>query len=188
MQNSGAFVEHLLADVTFLYPISSTVAANDHSLPLHSSHTLYTASLLYIGTPFHLPVSFCKGADPPLNIISILLWFFSCTFQHLPLRPFTYTAFKTQSLGLLPRSSVQSFSIHLHAILLSSSLRCLPETPARVAQLQSCKPKASKQIPIFPIYPLASSRCHESHIGQSLYQTLVIMLICQFSVSEPNAP
>ena len=38
-------------------------------------------------------------------------------------------------LGLLPRSSAQSFSTHLHVTLLNISLSWPPETSARVAQL-----------------------------------------------------
>ena len=128
------FVSRCRLSVSHLKHCSSQWSQSSTSFIPHSLHNLSS-----LGTPFHLPVSICKGADPPLNVISILLWLFSCTFQHLPLRPFTNTEFKTQSLGLLPRPSTQSFSIHLHAILLSISLSCHPETPARVAQLQSCQ-------------------------------------------------
>ena len=80
------------------------------------------------GTPFHLLVSIWNGAVPPLSIISTLLWLFSLIFQHLELKQFTHTEFKTQSLSLLLRSSAQSFSTHLHTTLLTISLSC-PLTP-----------------------------------------------------------
>ena len=114
-------------------------------------HSLHNLSSL--GTPFYLPVSICKGADPPLNISSILVWVFSCTFQHLPLRPSTCTEFKTQSLSLLQWSSVQSFSKPQHAILLNVSLSCLPETPARVAHAAAVLPTKGLQTnPNFPFH------------------------------------
>ena len=158
------FVSRCHLSISYLKHHSSQWSQSFTSFIPHSLHSLSS-----LGTPFHLPVSICKGADPPRNIISILLWLFSCTFQHLPLRQFTYTAFKTQSLGLLPRSSVQTISIHLHAILLIISLSCLPETPTKVAQLQSCQPKASKHFPNLPIHWL---------LLYNILITLLLALLC----------
>ena len=103
------------------------------SLPLHSSrmHSLHNLSSL--GTVFHLPVSISKGADPSLNIISILLWLFSCTFQHLPSRPFAYSTQSSKHRawvyfhGLLPNPSPYTCMQHSSASPLFASLNPQPE-------------------------------------------------------------
>ena len=132
MQNWGAFLPHLSKDVVSLNPTGNTIATNYCSLLFpHSSHihTLF-AGHTFPSASFNLE----RGSSAPQHHQDSPM----VLPPHLPtppIKPFTHTEFKMQSLGLLPRSSAQSFSTHLHATLLNISLRCPPETPARVTQL-----------------------------------------------------
>ena len=124
-----------------------------------------------------------KGAVPPLSIIRTLLWFFSLTFQHLPSKPFAHTELNTE-FGL----TVKVYSrIILHTPAHDTPKHFL-ESPARLAQIYIVIPTKGFKTSSLIRHALASFWCHQCYIGQSLYQTMMVLLICQNPVPEMNAP
>ena len=86
----------------------------------------------------------------------------------------------------LPRCSAQSFSTQLHTTLLTIFLSCPLDTPAKRGTAAVMPTKGFKTGS--QLHSLTSSRCHQSHINQSLYQMMMIPLVCQYSKPEKNAP
>ena len=85
--------------------ISSTVAANDHSLPLHSSHTLYT-NLSSLGNP-----SICQSQSVKKLIRPLTSSAFSYGSSRAPSTTIHIHSIQNTELGFTPRSSVYVYII-----------------------------------------------------------------------------
>ena len=105
------------------------------------------------------------------------------TFHHPHSNPSTthtqtlsHTQFKMQILGLLPRSTGQSSSTHLHTTLLNVSLTCSFKTSARVAQpyMSSKGFNTSSHLP----RPLTPSWCHPRLQIHNLPCIILFFLLC----------
>ena len=174
---SSTLVKRCCLSATHTLDIATT---NDCSLPLpHSPHTLSAQSLFsgctLSSASFNLERSSSTSQhhqDSPMALL-----------PHLP-TPTSKTVhihrIQNAEFGFAARSRAQSFST-----LLNISLSWPPETPPRVAQLvMPIKGfKASSQLP----HALTGARI-QSYISQSLCQSMVVSLVCQYPLPEVNAP